>query len=189
MAKSHSKKERIHIYMNKIKIVWLAAAMVCCTVQAAYDGVDRNKPERGGTWKVVYSSAEGPEGHALEVLTERVGQHLLRDSHRATALMLPLERDGGTVVQGKRDRIVIGVPEKNAPLKALLGDSQVPDGGYLIKTFNDRGANVVLIAGSTSSAVLWGTFDFLDTVVPALEARITGQHSRYVGTFVRRTSA
>lgn len=31
------------------------------------------KTMRGGTWKVIYSSAEGPEGRALEVLTKRAG--------------------------------------------------------------------------------------------------------------------
>ena len=47
---------------------------------------------RGGTWKVVYSSAEGPEGRALEVLTERMGTHLLREGHLATPMVLPLEK-------------------------------------------------------------------------------------------------
>ena len=163
-----------------------AAAAWCFTANAAYDGVDRNKPERGGTWKVVYSSAEGPEGRALEVLTERIGRHFLRDSHRATALMLPLEKDGGTTVLGKRDKIVIGVPAKNATLRNLLGAGKAPPkGGYLIKTFSGKDGNTVLIAGDTPSAVLWGVFDFLDTGVPTLEARVSGQHNRYAGTFFR----
>ncbi len=165
----------------------VAAATFCFDAFAAYDGVDRNKPERGGKWKVVYSSAKGPEGHALEILTERIGLHFLRDSHRATALMLPMEKDGGVHVQGKRDRIVIGVPAKSATVREILKetDTKVPDGGYLIKTMNKDGANTVLVAGDSPSAVLWGVFDFLDTVVPTLESRIIGQHARYAGTFFR----
>ena len=162
--------------------------MLCCAVQADYGGIRNNNPARGGTWKVVYSSAEGPEGRALEILTERVGQHLLRDSYRATALMLPLEKVGGVTVQGKRDKIVIGTPAKNVTLRELLGADgvkTVPSSGYLIKTFHDKGGNVVLIAGGTPSAVLWGVFDCLDVVVPTLETRLAGQHSRFAGTFFR----
>ena len=162
-----------------------AAAAFCIAAQAAYDGVRNNKPERGGTWKIVYSSAEGPQGRALEILTERVGQHLLREKHLATALMLPLEKDGGAPVQGKRDRIVIGVPSENATLRGLLGADKVPAGGYLVKTRADKGGNTVLIAGDTPAAVLWGAFDFLDTIVPDLEKKVAGQHNRFAGSFFR----
>ena len=54
-----------------------------------FDGV-RASEMRGGTWKVVYSSAEGPQGRALETLTERLGPYFLREGHLATALVLPL---------------------------------------------------------------------------------------------------
>ena len=102
---------------------------------------------RGGTWKVVYSSAEGPEGRALEVLTKRAGTYFLREAHFATPFVLPLEKDGGEVVDTKRDAFVIGVPERNATLRALLGEKKVPAGGYLIKTMRRNGRNVVVIAG------------------------------------------
>jgi hypothetical protein len=163
----------------------IIAASLMMAANAEYDGVRNNFPNRGGTWKVIYSSAEGPEMRALEVLTERVGQHLLRERHLATAFMLPLEKDGAIPVQGKRDRIIIGMPSKNATLKALLGNVKVPTGGYFIKTQHYKGANTVLIAGDTPSAVLWGVFDFLDTIVPQLEAKIKGQHNRFAGTFFR----
>ena len=143
------------------------------------------KEMRGGTWKVIYSSAEGPEGRALEVLTKRVGTHFLREAHFATPFVLPLEKDGGPRVDTKRDAIVIGVPAQNATLKALLDGKVVPAGGYLIKTLHKEGRNVVVIAGDTPSAVLWGVFDFLDVIVPDLEVRMAGTHGGYVGTFFR----
>ena len=65
---------------------------------------------RSGAWKVVYSSAEGSQKRALEILTERIGAHLLRDGHTATSLVLPLEKEGGAPVAGKRDAIVVGMP-------------------------------------------------------------------------------
>ena len=63
--------------------------------RAVFDGV-KVSAMRGGTWKVVYSSAEGPEGKALEVLTERLGPTLLREEGLSTAMVLPLEKAGGS---------------------------------------------------------------------------------------------
>jgi len=140
---------------------------------------------RGGTWKVVYSSAEGPEGRAIEVLTERLGAYLLREGHLSTTFVLPLEKDGGEPVKTKRDMIVIGLPSENATLKALLGNTSVPKGGYAIKTFNAKGRNIVLLAGDTPSAVLWAAFDFLDVVAPDLECSLVNHAGRYAGTFFR----
>ena len=140
---------------------------------------------RGGTWKVVYSSAEGPEMRAIEVLTERIGAYVLREGHLSTVFVLPLEKDGGEPVNTKRDMIALGVPDKNATLKALLGKTSVPSGGYVIKTFHAKGRNVVLLAGDTPSAVLWAAFDFLDVVVPDLEARVKNAHCCYPGRFFR----
>ena len=149
-----------------------------------FDGVKPSEM-RGGTWKVVYSSAEGPQGRALETLTERLGPYFLRERHIATAMVLPLELDGGEPVKGKRDIIVIGMPSENATLRARLGDTAVPEGGYLIRTFHEKGRNFVLIAGDTPAAVLWATFDFLDVVAPELEYKTCSQHGRYAGMFFR----
>ena len=153
-----------------------------------FDGVKASEM-RGGTWKVVYSSAEGPQGRALETLTKRLGPYFLREGHVATALVLPLERDGGEAVKGKRDLIVVGVPSENATLRRYLrsggGTELVPSGGYLIRTLNENGRNIVLLAGDTPPAVLWATFDFLDVVAPQLEVPLASQHGRYAGTFFR----
>ena len=157
-----------------------------------FDGVKPSEM-RGGTWKVVYSSSEGPEGHALETLTERLGPYFLREGHLATALVLPLEKDGGEPVKGKRDVIVVGRPSENATLRKYLdgaggghaGHVTLPAGGYLIRTLHENGRNIVLIAGDTPEAVLWATFDFLDVVAPTLESKITSQHGRYAGMFFR----
>ena len=155
------------------------------TTVAASLGEKFPETMRGGTWKVIYSSAEGPEGRALEVLTKRAGTYFLREAHFATPFVLPLEKDGGDVVDTKRDAFVIGVPAKNATLRAILGEKKVPAGGYLIKTMRRNGRNIVVIAGDNPSAVLWGVFDFLDVVVPDLEARLKNAHCCYPGTFFR----
>jgi hypothetical protein len=99
-------------------------------------------------------------------------------------------------VKGKRDMIVVGIPSENATLRKYLGGGGsgalgdralpgVPAGGYLIRTFNEKGRNVVLVAGDTPEAVLWATFDFLDVVAPTLESKVSSQHGRYAGSFFR----
>ena len=143
----------------------------------------------GGTWKVVYSSSVGPQGRALEVLTERLGTYLLREGYLATAMVLPLEKDGGETVTGKRDIIVVGIPSENATLRSRLSgertSAEVPRGGYLIKTMHEKGRNIVLLAGDTPEAVLWAAFDLLDVVAPMLESKISSPHGRYAGMFFR----
>ena len=151
---------------------------------AVFDGV-KPAAARGRAWKVVYSSAEGPQGRALETLTERLGPYFLREGHTATALVLPLEKDGGAPVARSRDSIVVGIPRENATLRRYLRDAAVPPGGYIIRTFNEKGRNIVLLAGDTPEAVLWATFDLLDVVAPTLESKVSSQHGRYAGMFFR----
>ena len=139
----------------------------------------------------MYSSAEGPQGRALELLTERLTPHLLRDHVVATQHVLPMEcvRPGAAanaLLAGKKDAIVVGIPSENPVLKEMLAGATPPDGGYIIRTGCDNGANTVLIAGSTPESVLWGTFEFLDVVVPDLEWNaVNDAHKLYAGTFFR----
>lgn len=143
------------------------------------------------TWKVVYSSAEGPQGRALEILTERLTPHMLRENVAATQYVLPLEcaRPGATAnapLKDKKDAIIIGIPSENPVMREKLGEETPPDGGYLIRTGCENGANFAIIAGSTSESVLWGTFEFLDVTVPELEwMAVNDAHKLYAGTFFR----
>lgn len=152
---------------------------------AVFDGIKASEM-RGGTWKVVYSSAEGPEGRALEVLTERLGPILLREGGLSTSMVLPLERDGGELVKGKRDAIIVGCLSANAQLRKYVNAGDVPKGGYYIRTLNDGGRNIVAIAGDGPSETLWAVFDFLDTIAPSLTVKTRyNPAARYHGDFFR----
>ena len=170
--------------MNKIfKVAAVAVGILVSGISVAAEA-----PTPGGTWKIVYSSAEGPQGRALEVLTERIGFHLLRERHLAIPLVLPIEQDGGEPVKGKRDMIVVGRVQENATLRKYLGkdaEKLVPKDGYLIRTLHDGEHDVVLLAGDTPEAVLWAAFDFLDVQVPLMEGAIAPPRGRYPGTFFR----
>lgn len=170
--------------MRKMRIVSLAAAALSLFAHAA----EFPSAMRGGTWKVVYSSDEGPQRRALEELTKRVGAFVLREENVATPFVLPLEKAGAEKVTTKRDSIVIGVPSENAALRALLADGSqtiVPKDGYAIKTMHKDGRNIVAIAGDTPSAVLWGVFEFIDLIAPGLEGLLVDPPGRYPGVFFR----
>ena len=144
------------------------------------------KRKAGGDWKVVYSSAEGPQGRALQTLTERIGSWILRERHTSTALVLPMEKDGGDPVGTKKNMIVVGVPSENATLRRYIDADEVPKGGYLIKTLKDEDRSVIILAGDGPSEVLWAVFDFLDVAVREIEERMThDMGGRYAGYILK----
>ena len=148
---------------------------------AAFDR-EAYKRTAGGSWKVVYSSAEGPQGRALQTLTERIGPWILRERHTSTALVLPMERDGGEPVTAKKNMIVVGVPSENGTLRKYVAADEVPKGGYLIKTLQDEGRAIIVLAGDGPREVLWAVFDFLDVAVRDIEAQMThDMGARYAG--------
>ena len=110
-------------------------------------------------WKCVYSSSEGPEGRALAVLTEKVGELTLRNGDLRTSHVFPLERVGGKKVE-KTHRFVMGVYGKNPLLDKYLNPGDVPKGGYVIKSLMDGDSKTIVLAGDHPAAVLWATIDF-----------------------------
>ena len=57
-------------------------------------------PSKDRVWKVVYGTAEGPEGRALELLTSELGSIYVRDPGVYTLHVMPCEKAGtGAVPQ------------------------------------------------------------------------------------------
>ena len=143
-------------YVKLILAACGVATLVCPTAAneadqvneaaAVFDGVKPSEM-RGGTWKVVYSSVEGPHGRVLQTLTERLGPYFLREKHHSTSLVLPLEKVGGPAVKGKRDIIVVGEVSSNQMLAKYVKEVDVPKDGYFIRTLHEKGRNIVAIAG------------------------------------------
>ena len=134
---------------------------------AVFDGV-KTSEMRGGTWKVVNSSAEGPHGRVLDTLTECLGPYFLREKHHSTSIVLPLEKVGGPAVKGMRDMIVVGEVASNPLLAKYVKEGDVPKDGYFIRTLHEKGRNIVAIAGAGPAETLYATFHFLDLIVPGL---------------------
>lgn len=154
---------------------------------AAVADVVPEDPKRD--WRVVYGSAEGPEGRALEVLTQAAGPLILRDPHTSTSHVLPLEKAGTAIPVAasvgerkvRKNVIFVGTPADNAEIARRLPADAVPKGGYCVKALTEDDARIVLLAGDTPSAALWATFDFLDVGVPEMcEASTKKAKGKYV---------
>lgn len=128
-------------------------------------------------WKIVYSSFEGPQKRAVEVISREIGSMILRDPGIYSIYSLPCFRAGGCALDG--NAIVIGRVEENSVLARFLRRDDVPAGGYLVRIIDNPdapGCRLVLIAGDTPAAVLWGAFDFIDDGIPAISPLFDGHN-------------
>ena len=157
-------------------------ALVCFLSAPAFSAPPITPKVAGDDWKVVYSSAEGPEGRALEVLTECMAPSL-RDPTTTTSFLLPLEKCGSVKSIDRKHMIVIGRLSENATLRRYLKQEAVPSGGYVVKAFMEGEKRIILLAGDTPSAVLWAAFDFADVGIHEMRAALL----RYPNSISTRT--
>ena len=166
------------------KVCWVLAGLMTTAAMAAVVPED---PKRD--WRVVYGSSEGPEGRALEVLTQAMGPLILRDPHTSTSHVLPLEKAGETIPVAasvgerkvRKNVIYVGTPASNEEIARRLPTDGVPKGGYCVKALTEGESRVIVLAGDTPSAALWATFDFLDVGIAQMcEASSKKAKGKYV---------
>ncbi len=136
------------------------------------------------SWKVVYGTAEGPEGRAVELLVSDVGELILREPGVYATHVMPLwsaAQDPAT----NGSCFIVGTLSDNPALARHLRPDEVPSGGYRVRTVAERGRDLVLIAGDTPRAALWGTADFLMYGLPALRPDLGNNLSYYRDVFQR----
>ena len=129
------------------------------------------------SWKVICGETTGPEGRAAELVTSDVGEILLREPGVYATHVLPVWRaadEPGT----NGNVILVGTLADNPALARYVKDGDVPAGGYFVKTFAEGGRSVVVIAGSSPVAALWGAADFVGDGIPALRPD-RGNNLRY----------
>lgn len=150
-------------------MLFVGLAVMAVTAAAMADSTFPRAKDRD--WKVVYASAEAPDGRALESLTAEMGALMLRDNDYHTFRVLPLEKEGSDP-QPFRHRFVLGTWRGSALVRSLLAEGDVPAGGYCVRAFAANGTNTVVIAGERPVDVLYGTFDFIEDGVNALRREI-----------------
>ena len=123
-------------------------------------------PSKDRVWKVVYGTAEGPEGRALELLTSELGSIYVRDPGVYTLHVMPCEKAGTGAVPQMTNAFLLGTLASNAELAEWVKPGDVPKDGYLVRTVD--GGRKVVLAGDTPAAVIWAVSDFLEDGLAAL---------------------
>ena len=135
-------------------------------------------------WKIVYGTAEGPEGRAVELITSDVGEILLRAPGAYATHVMPVWRASQDPATNG-NAFVVGTLADNPVLARYLKAGDVPKGGYRVKTIAERSRDLVLIAGDSPVAALWGTADFLMYGMAALKPDLGNNLSYYSDVFLR----
>ena len=135
-------------------------------------------------WKIVYGTAEGPEGRAVELITSDVGEILLREPGVYATHVMPVWRASQDPATNG-NAFVVGTLADNPVLARYLKAGDVPKGGYRVRTIAEKGRDLVLIAGDSPVAALWGTADFLMYGMAALKPDLGNNLSYFNDVFLR----
>ena len=121
-------------------------------------------------WKILYTNYQGPEKRAVEFLYREMGGWLLREPGIYAIHTMACEQ-AVTSANADTNLVVLGCLRENAILRRFIQTSEVPTNGYCIRVLDNPDATekqLVLIAGDTPSAVLYGAIDFIDLAVPEM---------------------
>ncbi len=117
-------------------------------------------------WEIIYSSAEGVELRAMELLYGEVGNCILRDQGVYGLHVLTCRKADRTLPE--KNAFVIGTPEENPLLRRFIRDEEIPANGYRIRIIanpEQEGRQLVLIAGKGACEVLYGVTAFVDELL------------------------
>ena len=160
---------------KRLKTLACMALVLCCAVGAirAENIVPRNR-----NWKIVYGEYVGAERRAVEFLSTEIGALIQRDSGVYTLHVVPCEK-AGAESETNRNAFVVGTRKSNAILREMFSDVDVPKGGYLVRVVEKSGRQLVLIAGDTPAAAIWGAVDFVDDGLATMRTK-GGDYALYL---------
>ncbi len=108
-------------------------------------------------WRVVYGSAQGPEGFALAEICGRLAFELDEN--------IPCVKGSDFTVEDPEQNILLmGTPESNPLISPYISEIPAVSQGYLIKTVENAElskATVLVVAGFDASGSLYGVMDFI----------------------------
>lgn len=146
--------------MYSRKTVFPVAAILTSLALTAFARVPK--------WTVYYGTSQGCQGCALELITSDLGEIILREKGVYSTHVLPLLPAAGGVKDERSNQIIIGTLSDNPMLSGYIGSRDVPEGGYIVRTFSDENRSVLVIAGDGPREVLWGAADFTMDAIPAM---------------------
>lgn len=123
-------------------------------------------------WKIICGSYSGMEQRAVELIYGRVSQEV--------PYILVAQTADQCAEKQEDNLILVGTRESNPLIAQLVGESEIPQGGYLVKVTDSPfcgGRQAAVITGSDAASVYYGATDFADDYLAY--AKLTDQHSPF----------
>lgn len=127
-------------------------------------------------WKIYYSSYQGPEKRAVELVYRELGKYVLRDNGIYSFHSLDCVREGFPT---DCNAIILGTYNENPVFRKYLEADELPENGYAVKVIDNPENNafkLALLCGYSAKEVLYAAVDFVDdylaSATPVFDAYI-----------------
>ena len=123
-------------------------------------------------WRIVYSSYEGMEKKAVELLYKEMGALTLRNSGVYTIYVLPCVQE--KVAALDQNAVVVGLYHESAIIQKYIQEDEIAADGDVVKVMNNpenEELKLVLITAKEPCALFYGARDFVDDYFPIAAPR------------------
>lgn len=114
-------------------------------------------------WQIVYSRYEGLEKKAVDLVSTELGSYIIRDAGVYSLHVLPCAKADEAVID--TNAVILGVYGENAHIRRYIEESEIPEGGYIVKVIRDpecESRTLALITAKAPQEVFYGAVDFVD---------------------------
>lgn len=116
-------------------------------------------------WKIIYTKYDGVLKRAIQLLSKEAGGYIIRESGVYTIYVLPCEKEGCSV---SKNAFLVGCYSDSPKIKALVKESEIPQGGYLVKVVknpDDEDGRLVILTAHDELSVFYAVVSFLDDYI------------------------
>lgn len=114
-------------------------------------------------WKIIYTSYEGMEKKAVELVSKEMGAMILREKDIYTIYVLPCEQVKNAAVD--KNAVVIGLYDENEIIRRYIKKDEIKKDGYVVKVMDNpenTELKLVLITANDAQSLYYGAVDFVD---------------------------
>ncbi len=119
--------------------------------------------EKQTSWEIVYSDYSGAEREAVKLLSLEAGRYLIRKEGVYTLYVLPCRKEHKAV-----NSFIIGTFDKNKLIGKYVKDEQIPDDGFLVRSYKEENGYVIIITAHESKRLIDGVLSLINDGLPAL---------------------
>ena len=114
-------------------------------------------------WKIIYSTYEGMEKKAVELVSKEMGAYILRDNGIYTIHVLPCENAKKAVID--KNVVIIGLYDENEAIVKYIQSDEIKEDGYVVKVMDNPEnpeLKIAIITAKQPEALFYGAVDFVD---------------------------